>query len=70
MGVRKAVIPVAGFATRFLPACKSFTKMYAYNSRQAIIQYLVDEAVAAGIEDILLVVGRKKGNSRRLFLRG
>ena len=60
MSVRKAVIPVAGFATRFLPACKSVPKCMLTIVDKPIIQYLVDEAVAAGIEEILLVVGRKK----------
>lgn len=60
MGVRKAVIPVAGFATRFLPACKSVPKCMLTIVDKPIIQYLVDEAVASGIEEILLVVGRKK----------
>ena len=60
MGVRKAVIPVAGFATRFLPACKSLPKCMLTILDKPIIQYLVDEAVASGIEEILLVVGRKK----------
>jgi len=60
MSVRKAVIPVAGFATRFLPACKSVPKCMLTILDKPIIQYLVDEAVAAGIEEILLVVGRKK----------
>ena len=60
MSVKKAVIPVAGFATRFLPACKSIPKCMLNIVDKPIIQYLVDEAVAAGIEEILLVVGRKK----------
>ena len=60
MSVRKAVIPVAGFATRFLPACKSLPKCMLTILDKPIIQYLVDEAVASGIEEILLVVGRKK----------
>ena len=60
MSVRKAVIPVAGFATRFLPACKSLPKCMLTILDKAIIQYLVDEAVESGIEEILLVVGRKK----------
>ena len=60
MKVRKAVIPVAGFATRFLPACKSLPKCMLTILDKPIIQYLVDEAVASGIEEILLVVGRKK----------
>lgn len=60
MSVKKAVIPVAGFATRFLPACKSLPKCMLTIVDKPIIQYLVDEAVASGIEEILLVVGRKK----------
>ena len=60
MSVRKAVIPVAGFATRFLPACKSVPKCMLTILDKPIIQYLVDEAVQSGIEEILLVVGRKK----------
>ena len=60
MSVKKAVIPVAGFATRFLPACKSVPKCMLTILDKPIIQYLVDEAVASGIEEILLVVGRKK----------
>ena len=60
MSVNKAVIPVAGFATRFLPACKSLPKCMLTILDKPIIQYLVDEAVASGIKEILLVVGRKK----------
>lgn len=60
MKVRKAVIPVAGFATRFLPACKSIPKCMLNVVDKPIIQYIVDEAVEAGIEEILLIVGRKK----------
>ena len=60
MKVRKAVIPVGGFATRFLPACKSIPKCMLTILDKPIIQYLVDEAVASGIEEILLIVGRKK----------
>lgn len=60
MSVKKAVIPVAGFATRFLPACKSLPKCMLTILDKPIIQYLVDEAVESGIEEILLVVGRKK----------
>ena len=60
MSVKKAVIPVAGFATRFLPACKSIPKCMLTIVDKPIIQYLVDEAVESGIEEILLIVGRKK----------
>ena len=60
MRVKKAVIPVAGFATRFLPACKSIPKCMLTILDKPIIQYLIDEAVESGIEEILLIVGRKK----------
>ena len=68
MSVKKAVIPVAGFATRFLPACKSLPKCMLTILDKPIIQYLVDEAVASGIEEILLVVGRKKEIVEDYFL--
>ena len=60
MSVRKAVIPIAGFATRFLPACKSVPKCMLTILDKPIIQYIVDEAVASGIEEIVMVIGRKK----------
>jgi len=60
MGVRKAVIPIAGFATRFLPACKSIPKCMLTILDKPIIQYIVDEAVESGIEEIVMVIGRKK----------
>lgn len=60
MSVRKAVIPIAGFATRFLPACKSVPKCMLTILDKPIIQYIVDEAVDSGIEEIVMVIGRKK----------
>lgn len=60
MSVRKAVIPIAGFATRFLPACKSVPKCMLTILDKPIIQYIVDEAVESGIEEIVMVIGRKK----------
>lgn len=60
MSVKKGVIPVAGFATRFLPACKSLPKCMLTIVDRPLIQYIIDEAVEAGIEEILLVVGRKQ----------
>ncbi len=60
MGVRKAVIPIAGFATRFLPACKAVPKCMLTILDKPIIQYIVDEAVESGIEEIVMVIGRKK----------
>ena len=60
MSVKKAVIPIAGFATRFLPACKSVPKCMLTILDKPIIQYIVDEAVESGIEEIVMVIGRKK----------
>jgi UTP--glucose-1-phosphate uridylyltransferase len=58
--VRKAVIPAAGFGTRFLPATKAQPKEMLPIVDKPIIQYVVEEAVAAGIEQIILVTGWHK----------
>lgn len=58
--VRKAVIPAAGMGTRFLPATKAQPKEMLPLVDKPAIQYIVEEAVAAGIEDILIVSGRFK----------
>src|SRR5215467_9827479 len=55
MSVKKAVIAVAGFGTRFLPATKVLPKELIPIVDRPIVQYLVEEAVASGIEDIILV---------------
>lgn len=60
MKVRKAVIPAAGFGTRFLPASKSQPKEMLPVVDKPVIQYVVEEAVAAGITDILMVIGKGK----------
>lgn len=59
--VRKALIPAAGFGTRFLPATKAQPKEMIPVVDKPVIQYVVEEAVEAGIEDILIVVSREKG---------
>ncbi len=59
--VRKAVIPAAGLGTRFLPATKAIPKEMLPVVDVPAIQYVVEEAVAAGLEDVLLVTGRGKG---------
>jgi UTP--glucose-1-phosphate uridylyltransferase len=59
--VRKAVIPAAGLGTRFLPASKSVPKEMLPIVDKPAIQYVVEEAVAAGLRDILVVTGRGKG---------
>ena len=58
--IRKAVIPAAGFGTRFLPATKSQPKEMLPIVDTPTIQYVVQEAVAAGIRDILMVIGKGK----------
>ncbi len=58
--VRKAVIPAAGLGTRFLPATKATPKEMITLVDKPAIQYVVEEAVAAGVTDILIVTGRTK----------
>ncbi|MDP3837226.1 MAG: UTP--glucose-1-phosphate uridylyltransferase [bacterium] len=58
--IRKAILPVAGFGTRFLPATKAQPKEMLPVVDKPVIQYLVEEAVAAGIEEIIFVTGRGK----------
>ncbi|HLB72512.1 MAG TPA: UTP--glucose-1-phosphate uridylyltransferase GalU [Sedimentisphaerales bacterium] len=58
--IRKAVIPAAGFGTRFLPATKSQPKEMLPIVDTPVIQYVVEEAVASGITDILIVIGKGK----------
>jgi UTP--glucose-1-phosphate uridylyltransferase len=60
MSVRKAVIPAAGLGTRFLPATKSQPKEMLPIVDKPAIQYVVEHAVGAGVEDILIVTGRGK----------
>ncbi len=60
MKVRKAVIPAAGLGTRFLPATKSQPKEMLPIVDKPAIQYVVENAVRAGIEDILIITGRGK----------
>lgn len=58
--VRKAVLPVAGMGTRFLPATKATPKEMLPIVDKPVIQYVVEEAVAAGLDDVLFVTGRAK----------
>lgn len=58
--IRKAVFPVAGLGTRFLPATKAIPKEMLTVVDQPVIQYVVDEARAAGIEHFIFVTGRNK----------
>ncbi|MED9968415.1 MAG: UTP--glucose-1-phosphate uridylyltransferase GalU [Ruminococcus sp.] len=61
MKITKAVIPAAGFGTRVLPATKNFPKEMFPIVDKPTIQYIVEEAVAAGITDILIITNRGKG---------
>jgi len=58
--VRKAIIPAAGMGTRFLPATKAMAKEMFPIIDKPTIQYIVEEAVASGIEDIIIVTGKGK----------
>ncbi|RSD27063.1 UTP--glucose-1-phosphate uridylyltransferase GalU [Mesobacillus subterraneus] len=58
--VRKAIIPAAGLGTRFLPATKAMPKEMLPIADKPTIQYIVEEAVASGIEDIIIVTGKGK----------
>lgn len=58
--VKKAIIPAAGYGTRFLPATKALPKEMIPIIDKPTIQYIVEEAVAAGIEDIIIVTGKPK----------
>ena len=60
MRVRKAIIPAAGLGTRFLPATKAQAKEMLPIVDKPTIQYIIEEAVASGIEDIIIVTGRSK----------
>jgi len=58
--VRKAIFPVGGLGTRFLPATKAMPKEMLPVVDKPLIQYAVDEAIAAGIEELIFVTGRNK----------
>lgn len=58
--IRKAIVPVAGAGTRLFPATKSQPKEMLPVGRKPVVQYVVEELLAAGIEQILFITGRKK----------
>lgn len=60
MNVRKAIIPAAGLGTRFLPATKAQPKEMLPIVDKPTIQYIIEEAIASGIEEILIITGRNK----------
>jgi len=65
--VRKAVIPAAGFGTRFLPATKAIPKEMLPIIDKPVIHYVVEEAINSGIEDIIFITGRGKGAIENYF---
>lgn len=69
MTIRKAVIPAAGFGTRFLPATKSQPKEMLPIVDTPVIQYVVEEAVQAGITDLLMIIGKGKRSIEEHFDR-
>jgi len=69
MTIRKAVIPAAGFGTRFLPATKASPKEMLPVVDKPVIQYVVEEAAASGITDILIVTSRGKTTLENHFDR-
>jgi len=60
MKVRKAVIPAAGLGTRFLPATKAMPKEILPIVDTPTIQYIIQEAIDSGIEEILIITGKSK----------
>lgn len=69
MTIRKAIIPAAGFGTRFLPVTKSQPKEMIPIVDTPVIHYVVEEAVKSGITDILLIIGRGKRAIEEYFDR-
>lgn len=58
--IKKAIIPAAGLGTRFLPVTKALPKEMLPIIDKPTIQYIVEEAIASGIEDIIIVTGKGK----------
>lgn len=69
MKVRKAIVLAAGFGTRFLPATKAMPKEMLPIIDKPIIQFVVEEVIDSGIEDIIIVTGRNKSNIENHFDR-
>ena len=67
--VTKAVVPAAGLGTRFLPATKATPKEMLPVVDKPAIQYVVEEAVAAGLTDVLMITGRNKNSLENHFDR-
>jgi len=67
MRVRKAIIPAAGLGTRFLPATKAQPKEMLPIVDKPALQYIIEEAVASGIEEVLVIIGRNKNSIQDHF---
>jgi len=67
MGIRKAVFPVAGLGTRFLPATKAQPKEMLSIVDKPLVQYAVEEASRSGIKDLVFVIGARKDSIQRHF---
>ena len=65
--INKAVIPVAGLGTRFLPATKAMPKELLPIIDKPLIQYATEEAIAAGIDTLIFVIGRYKYATKKRF---
>lgn len=65
--VRKAVIPAAGLGTRFLPATKATAKEMLPIVDKPTIQFIIEEAIESGIEEILIVTGRSKRSLKTIL---
>ena len=61
MDIRKVVIPVAGWGTRSLPASKNIPKEMLPVYNKPVVQYVVEEAMRGGVEDVIFVTNRDKG---------
>lgn len=68
MTVKKAIIPCAGFGTRFLPVTKVLPKELLPIVDKPALSYIVEEAVASGIEEIMIVISPEKEDIKRLFM--
>lgn len=69
MKIKKAIIPAAGLGTRFLPVTKAIPKEMLPIVDKPTIQYIVEEVIASGIEDVLIITGRNKGSIEEHFDR-
>jgi UTP--glucose-1-phosphate uridylyltransferase len=69
MKVRKAIVPAAGLGTRFLPATKAQPKEMLPIVDKPTIQYVIEEAVSSGIEEVLIIIGRNKTSIQDHFDR-